>query len=113
MLLVHLVGCLGYCIRDARSHKHQSAIVCCGRLLCAFASAVAPTVDTFLYHYRNEQRCWQQREQQSYADFPPGRPLVTQATEAHHPAHIGRGEGDETVQQGRSALRITYVGTGT
>ena len=26
MLLLHLVGCLYYCIRDARSHKHQIAI---------------------------------------------------------------------------------------
>ena len=23
LLLLHLVGCLYYCIRDARSHKHQ------------------------------------------------------------------------------------------
>ena len=26
LLLLHLVGCLYYCIRDARSHKHQMYI---------------------------------------------------------------------------------------
>ena len=25
LLLLHLVGCLYYCINDARSHKHQIA----------------------------------------------------------------------------------------
>jgi len=26
LLLLHLVGCLYYCISDARSHKHQTTV---------------------------------------------------------------------------------------
>ena len=32
LLLLHLVGCLYYCISDARSHKHQIDISCAWRL---------------------------------------------------------------------------------
>ena len=28
LLFLHLVGCLYYCISDARSHKHQSTAEC-------------------------------------------------------------------------------------
>jgi len=26
LLLLHLIGCLYYCVRDARSHKHQNRL---------------------------------------------------------------------------------------
>ena len=29
LLLLHLVGCLYYCISDARSHKHQTTELYC------------------------------------------------------------------------------------
>jgi len=35
LLLLHLVGCLYYCIRDARSHKHQMQI---STVICTFVA---------------------------------------------------------------------------
>jgi len=32
LLLLHLVGCLYYCIGDARSHKHQIHYYCCSEM---------------------------------------------------------------------------------
>jgi len=31
LLMLHLVGCLYYCINDARSHKYQSSLISCIR----------------------------------------------------------------------------------